>query len=374
MRTYLAACCVVLMWGTGAAAQSTPTPAVPAVMTTAGGGYETRLAELEQEIADLKFQVAGEGAIQPVSFSSDCGCGGGSCGGGCCRSCCECPGLYGGYSFVFAKPHFKEAFQASVIDGVTGQLQLLPFQYDYDLTPRVWLGYYNPCGIGARASYWSYDHDGDPRSITATPTSVASAHALTVIFPATITAAVPGDVLTTTDELSTQTLDLEGTLPGHFGKVTVLMSGGVRYVRLEQNLASTVSTGGNPTQFLNWGRKFEGLGPTMGAEFHYQLGCSNWSLFGSGRGALLYGDKDLDRFTNVTSAQTPTPYASLHDADEVVGMGEVQLGAEWTLRTARGWNLLMRGTYEGSLWAEAGAPTLGFLGFEGFALTLGIER
>ena len=77
-----------------------------------------------------------------------------------------CPdrGLYVGAALVFAKPHFKEAFQVSVISISDMRQELLPFLYGYSPAPRAWVGYSTATGLGLRVDYWQYDQAGDSRS------------------------------------------------------------------------------------------------------------------------------------------------------------------------------------------------------------------
>ena len=88
----------------------------------------------------------------------------------------------------------------------------------------------------------------------------------------------------------------------------------------------------------------------------------------------MFGTKTINRTVlGDQSPQPASPFLSLEEADEVVGIGEVELGFEWS-RPIRCGQLNVRGTYEGQLWAEGGAPTLGFLGFEGFGIQVGLTR
>ncbi len=70
----------------------------------------------------------------------------------------------------------KESFQATVVDVATGTLNLVPFSFDYDLTPRVWLGYFGENGMGVRASYWQYDHNADSLTLSCDAHNVSRCH------------------------------------------------------------------------------------------------------------------------------------------------------------------------------------------------------
>ncbi|NLE37679.1 MAG: hypothetical protein GX621_06600, partial [Pirellulaceae bacterium] len=143
----------------------------------------------------------------------------------------------------------------------------------------------------------------------------------------------------------------------------------VRYAKFEQNFGAMLADDESILGQLAWLRRFEGFGVTVGAEFRRPLGNSGLNAFARGQGALLFGSKDLQR---VDYAALP-PVVRLDDADEVVGIGEMEIGLEWSRRLALG-DVFVRGTYGGQLWTEAGAPTLTFLGFEGFGLSLGLAR
>ena len=59
-----------------------------------------------------------------------------------------------------------------------------------------------------------------------------------------------------------------------------------------------------------------------------------------------------------------------------MGVGEAEVGLQWSRQLGRGASLFARFGYEGQLWHEAGSPSAwaGNLGFEGFNLALGIDR
>jgi hypothetical protein len=271
----------------------------------------------------------------------------------------------------------KESFQATVTDAATGTMNLVPFSFDYDLTPRVWLGYFGENGMGIRARYWQYDHNADPLTLTATPTTFPGATSVTVIFPAAISTGAPGDTLNVASGLEVHTVDIEGAMRRSFSGLELLVSGGFRYASMEQHFDSVVTRGGAPIGVLNWDRKFEGGGLTVGGEARKSLASSRLSVFGSGRGSLLYGEKDLTRSVvgDVTPAPTTTPpFMVLDDADEVSGIFELSAGLEWSRQTQNFGDLFVRGAYETQLWTAAGAPTLTFLGFDGISLSLGLER
>ncbi len=205
-------------------------------------------------------------------------------------------GLYAGAAVMFFKPHFKEAFSYSRTDLQTGQQTLVPFEYDFSATPRVWLGIDGRCGAGVQASFWLFDQDGAGSQNTADGLTLLGAHATTVIFPANIFAINPGETLITSDSLWTETINVCGTLEMDYGGVSVQGGAGVRYAGFRQNYAAAVvDDEGQSIAGINWQRRFYGLGPTVFVDGRKQLGCSRFSAFMHGGGALLFGSKSIDR-------------------------------------------------------------------------------
>ncbi|MGI9519856.1 MAG: Lpg1974 family pore-forming outer membrane protein [Pirellulaceae bacterium] len=288
-------------------------------------------------------------------------------------------GLYFGAGIVLAKPHFKEAFKVSRLDTRNGVQSLIPFSYDYEVTPRLWLGLEKPSGLGIRADYWEFDHAGQEITAQSDGLNIYGAHAVTIIFPANIIAAAPGDTLFSTDRLRTQIFNLHGTMRARIGRAVGRISGGLRYASLTQTLSSRVTpapgqTAGIPSQ-LTWERNFEGTGPAASADFRIPFGCCGLAATGNAGGSLLFGDKSINRFVIGDVGVPPAPpLLNLIDADEVVGVFDMGFGMEWRRQMRSGGLLSIYGRYEGQLWAEAGAPTLGFLGFEGYGLGVDVRR
>ena len=346
---------------------------------------ESRIQSLESAVRNLEFELSqSRQSATPQNALNDAGntaclaCGQlfANCGG-CCETSANKTGFNAGVTLLFAKPHFKEAFQVSNINTLTGVMTLLPFEYDYELSPRVWFGFQNEQGLGLRASYWSFDGQGLARNLSTNGSEIWGAHVVNTMFPSNIFAAIPGSQMSVSDYLTTQTVNLVGTYDVEDAAAQILAGAGLRYAKLEQGFAATVQSP-VPADFhqLTWSRVFEGLGPTVTMDAKKRLGQSRFSAVASGGGALLYGSKTLSR--TVINDQTPAgqapPFLQLNDADEVVGIGEMNLGLEWGTFLPSGHQALLRGVYEGQLWAEAGAPTLGFLGFQGFGIQMELKR
>jgi hypothetical protein len=92
--------------------------------------------------------------------------------------------------------------------------------------------------------------------------------------------------------------------------------------------------------------------------------------------ALLYGDKNLSRFTTGGPALQfgGLPTVRYEDGSELLLTGQLQLGAQWTRELSWGGDFFLRATYEGQIWTDSGGSALGYLGVEGFGLAVGIAK
>jgi hypothetical protein len=291
-------------------------------------------------------------------------------------------GLYAGYSFAFTKLYMKESFEAYVLDFTSNTQTLVPFDYDYKLTPRVWIGARNERGIGARASYWNYDQSSNGFQFTnSNGAQIPVAVATSVIFPAAIAGALPGDTLTVSSAVEVSTLDLEGTYTSTFGALETDLAGGIRYARSEQTSVASVDRGVAVPPFppqssvLNWQREFDGIGPVFSANGLLPIG--NRGLYGVGAVGLsfLFGEKTIQRAVQNDSTPFPNtglPFLSFEKADEISGIYNVRIGLGHRRTTAIGL-ASVEGTYEGQLWTDLGAPTLTFAGFNSFNVNLGLH-
>ncbi|MDP6553891.1 MAG: Lpg1974 family pore-forming outer membrane protein [Pirellulaceae bacterium] len=310
--------------------------------------YDERLADLETQVYELAKDQGNKKSYRAGDRS-----------------------VYTGFSFLFAKAHMKESFEATITNVVTPSLTLVPLDTDYEMTPRVWLGMTNDQGLGVRMTYWRYDHGGNAQTFVSDGINLPGATVTTVIFPAAIIAPVAGDVLSTSNQLATSTLDAEGTIDLQLGSLQMRAGAGLRYAKISQQMSALATRGGAPIGVLDWTREFEGIGPTISADARRPL-LNDVSAIGVLRGSLLYGEKSLQRSVIGDSTPVPgPPIVQLDDVDEVTAGFEMALGVEWKREFASGHQLVVQGTYEGQLWTAAGAPTLTFLGFEGFSVSIG---
>ena len=85
---------------------------VAVVGALAAGSVDSQLADLRAEVAALRGRL---------EQSQACSSGQGEC----CMPCEGRAGWEAGYAFLFAKPHYKESFEASSMSLLTGTFRML---------------------------------------------------------------------------------------------------------------------------------------------------------------------------------------------------------------------------------------------------------
>ena len=293
---------------------------------------ELGYSELENRLAKIENQLAGQNGLQQASHCCDsadgccdvgccdaCGGGGcGSCDAGCCASSCcpSCGSVYGEVQFLFLRAHVQEDYDD---DGSK-------LEENHDISPRFILGYENGCGMGGRIRYWNYDHS---TGIENTNDSIA--------FEMNI-------------------LDLEATQRFQGCRSDVVLAGGVR-------LGSWDSTDDdNDTVSID-----NLLGLTMAADMRSQFaqGCnSELNLVGGGRMSLLGGDWDGNNNHDFIDT----------DRDDNIFVWELYAGVEYGVCYYDTY-LFTRLAYEIQMWHSAVVDSSGdldTLGFVGPAWTIGM--
>ena len=333
----------------------------------------TKLATLQSEIEGLGTPISeepielfedGTGCIE-CSVSGGSGfsvgaCKGGGCGGNCgCSSHvglgeCGCGGDGGwqvGVQYVLVKPHFDAGVDTIAV-AVENQLQngqlviQLDNGFDYEGTPRVWLGYSNCCGNGARIRYWSFDHSAER-----TPYGIVSVGESFAVLDAS---------------LNVQALDLEATKHLELCGTHLTLAGGLRYGKAEtrRRFTYTDKTYPESNYFMDSRVDFDGVGPTVALEFRSprHLFCK-LDLIANVRGSLLYGgtDMSLSDFEVSEEYNEPLVFATTgseevivvqSEDDDVVYVLETQVGTAYSIPWSCG-SLSIQALFEGQLWGGA---------------------
>ena len=311
----------------------------------------------------------------------------------CCGDPCVFPcGWYVGAEAVWARPYFQhntayatEVFSTNTQGNENIAFTETPFHYDFEITPRIWVGYENECGFGVRARYWQFDHQSN--EITLRDPEVAD-----VVLPVLIagTSNVPpitgrtGDVITIQSSLEMHVIDLEGTQRFKWCCTDAQVALGIRIARIQQSYDAYLERSSNNNfaesgDFLRHSTKFEGAGPTMALDLRRPVCCGGWSVFGGARGAILFGKTDESFSYEVT---TFGEGISVQDVQldrseyEVRAVGEIRLGVEWSHCLECGAELFAQASVEGQIWEGVGnsLDQSSDLGLLGFGLALGVHR
>jgi hypothetical protein len=248
------------------------------------------------------------------------------------------------------------------------------FEYDYTVSPYVWIGHIDDRGFGWRADAFHFDQRaqnittqlGAAEAFVSTPTSTTS---LSIAPPTTVTGPLPlagfvvsaptavtaadtsglgSDTLSFGSRLRIEYYDLEAACDLQLGRCwSLLLTGGGRYLHMGEDYGEEVSGTGIPAggaglaterQVLLFGHNFTGGGPTAALQARWAHGGSNLAFFGSMRGSLLVGRERLGfLFSDViTDPNLILGNSSLTSSfgdrrDLVLPVVEIEVGVEYAV-------------------------------------------
>ncbi len=335
------------------------------------------LTQLEKELA-----APGSG-VQQVSWQGlDCGgcgdcdscqggCGGcGNCGRGGCGGCCDwreagtTPGLYVGFELVWVKPYFRNQSAYYIDYNQPDTIAVTSFDTNFDVTPRVWLGYTTDCGLGVRARYWQYDHSTPGKSAVSTSDYSLMAVCATDVFYGFASTNGVGQTLTATHGLELHTFDVEVTQDFNWWRTSVTLGAGVRYVKMQQDYTATIY-GEAPIDMISLSHGFEGAGPTVAIDLRRRIRESPFYITAGARESILFVRAGQDMYEDYWG------YGDHQSSicEEIRAITEIRLGVEYRRHMAYSSTLIVRGGYEGQIWHDAGGPNFdsGDLGLHGFS-------
>jgi hypothetical protein len=288
------------------------------------------------------------------------GCGG--CGD--CDACCDpgygitfctCPGLEVGAEVVFLQPHLGSPNFAGI--AFDGNVFTLDFpSNDYDASPRVWVGWVFEKGLNIRARWWQFDQG---------------------LGSETFDMNVDGADVMGVGGLEVEALDLEIGQQFSAGLFEANVGGGIRWGQTIHDFVLDVDV---PDPIAPYSlaafavRDFEGVGPTMFAEFRRPVGCSGLALLANLRYSLLFGEDTAGLAVQDTDG---LDIAALLAEDVVVGVGEIQLGAEYATDLNYGRRVFIRGMFEAQQWSGTATAIPLFtndLGLVGFSAGIGLDH
>lgn len=295
----------------------------------------------------------------------------------CQSNVCEAH-WFAGFEATFLKPHFTSnpAYTLMESDGSTFEnFSQVEFDYDLQFAPRVFLGLQMSEEVGLRATWWGFDND--PSVLTAQPPANGFGSITPPSFGSVdISTTVPGSTFQAGTGLTAYTLDLDVTRQFCVSQWRIGAFGGLRYAEIDQNyLAQTTNASGTLTGQIDYEHGLSGIGPTMGLYASIPV-ATRIELFSEARGSVLFGEasssltagEDLDLSTPFTTTTTTS-------RDEVMTIGEVELGLRWKGCRRRCWQPFGSVALEGQTWSDAGNATSedGSLGFFGFNASFGFQ-
>lgn len=375
-----------------AVAMSLPARAAEPVSSEAWEAQQAQIKQLENELAALKSRLdSGTGVKQAgyVEYDSAAATGttsgfsnatevSGDCGCSECDFGCHPSGVYAGGAAVWYRPFFEDniAITRSTLVGPGAFVtESTSFHYDYEVTPRVWLGYVADGGLGIRGQYWQFDAQAQPVALAdgdnLTFLAVAANNAANTIGLNQTTG--DGNALVANHSLKLEIADLEATKRIYGGYTTMVFSGGARYVQMEQDFRATgLAPNGQIVGLFQHRLTYEGVGPTVALDLRRPLGWSPLSLIGGARGSILFGSTD-----QLIVSEVPGQIGvGVREEEEVMSILETQFGLEWAYHIAANGRFFVSGVIEAQLWQNAGSASLdtGDLGLIGFGLNAGLAR
>lgn len=356
-------------------------------------------SEFEQDFALSQCGLGCGGCEPTCGCDPGCGCDIDCCDTGCCETVgcgdvcgAAAGGCYAGIELTYLKPYHEHntAYNEQDSLGTDSEFFSENYQYDNELSPRVFVGWENCCGTGLAVTWWHFDHDASPLDVTPITSSVVATPIFgesNAISSTTANAgrglAIDGDPTQTMamrTGLEAYTIDLEGTKTNSFCCWDLGVSCGLRYARIEQSTFANVNDvpDGQIGQ-LSYNQSFEGFGPTLSLYAFRPLSCT-CGVFGKARGSVLCGDGRSNLTTAITTPGTaPTTAVFTADTgrDDVMPILEMQIGWRWQGAASPGKSCVpfLTTAFEGQFWHGAGNANSeeGSLGFFGLTSAAGVK-
>ena len=322
-----------------------------------------------------------DGYCEPACGCDDSGCSVyGSGSGGCSGGYGTCglsrgPSWQVGFEWSFVKPRYSEnvAYTTMTGDGANNStFSDTEFDYDLELSPRVWAEVSVNDNWGWRLSYWQYDHT--PSNTSTSPNANGFGEITHPSFgDVDISTTIPTDTFFASSKLNAYTIDLEALKQGRVCGWHLGVGGGMRYASVEQEYSARLrntNTGNVLRGQVDYSHALDGFGPTMSLLAKRPL-VRNLNLVCAARGSLLFGSgssrmvagEDLDLANPFTTIQ-------LTSRDDLLPIGEARVGLEWLSpkKRSRSWQWMLSTAMEGQTWGNAGNASsetadLGFFGF-----------
>lgn len=273
--------------------------------------------------------------------------------------------FYAGYDLLVLQPRFENS-EGLVISPALGLTSSKSFDFDYELSPRAFVGFALESGLGARFQAWQFDHGTRISELSAAAGGVRTP-AISPSGAVAPLAAAAGEELRAEHSLQFQSYDLEATWQQQFRQSAVTIAGGIRYLHMEQRYdVQRVTGAGAINGTLRHDHDFEGVGPTIAAEWLCPFGDSGLSFFAGGRGSVLVGSRN--QVATIVDGGVTQDFNI--DQPGQVGIGEAGLGLQYCSGA-----LSLRAGYEGQIWTDVGSATTrtGNMALHGFSASFGFS-
>lgn len=271
----------------------------------------------------------------------------------CCDSCCECGhyGLVGGAGIYLVQPYFQNNHAFTVANGLSivttgfGEFNAsdkTDIRHHVDVAPELWIGYIGENGLGGRLRWW-YFRQGTDQSIAAPNANGNPDQTIFIASAAPLGLQVFAEnvgqdaLLSVTSKLQVQVYDLEALQSYQTANWDLLFAGGLRLAHLNQHYNAFANGGGVAvfgegivhSESLVSSHSFHGVGPEVAIEGRRYLGGTGLALYGSLRGALLFGSAKQTASLLVTYTSEPDENILATDhRDRVLPVAEVEVGVE----------------------------------------------
>ncbi|GEM_PF-1404390 len=283
-------------------------------------------------------------------------------------------GLFISYENVWIKPYFNhnaayEIFDVDIIPGgninpISENSRVVEFDWGFRSTPRVELGYIVPgSGLGWRARYWQFDSTTSARAADPFVANGSPGRIEVGLHDDPDIQVSTGDneAVRATDSLRLTVIDAEGMWRHESDCNAFTVSGGLRYLRKEQNYRAELAavTTGIIDNIVVSDTFFEGVGPTLALEGVRRLGGSSMSVFGKGRGSLLLGDSGLQQ-ADVDPQDLNSPIDDFFTTENSVDfqlIAELQIGLQYDRTLCSGKTIFGRIGAELQYWPSAGSAS-----------------
>jgi hypothetical protein len=283
---------------------------------------------------------------------------------------CHCShrGFFVGAGIYFAQPVFSSnpAFVATTNQTITNpnttSTHTKEFDWSFQATPKVWLGYVGDHGWGVQFSLWHFQADPATLNVVhpADPPGIQTFGSTLGALPIPVRSnfpPIPADFIQVDSTLQLDTYDLEGIWVGNNDFGYVKAGVGARYAYLRQTYSASLSNTGNPpTFFQHESNTFSGGGPTISGE----MGCRVWrrfGLYGTGRFSLLFGQSTQEAEQLQTGINPSLGFASNSDRMVAIPVGEIELGVSWQTD----WNrcrFIVKSGFAAQMWWDAGSASI----------------